>query len=141
MRNLLEYEFDVPPESIDANGHVNNVEYVRWMQDAGVRHHEVVGGPPLLAALAATWVARETTVRYLRPAMPGDRVRVRTWVAQSRRVLSTRHYEIRRAVDGVPLATGHTDWVLIDVATGRPKSIPPEIVALFADGDAEPGQS
>ncbi|MEZ0268514.1 MAG: acyl-CoA thioesterase [Phycisphaerae bacterium] len=133
MRNLLEYEFDVPAASIDANGHVNNVEYVRWMQDAGVRHHEAVGGAPLLAALAATWVARETTVKYLRPAMPGDRVRVRTWVAQSRRVLSTRHYEICRATDGVRLATGHTDWVLIDVATGRPKSIPPEIISLFAE--------
>jgi acyl-CoA thioester hydrolase len=73
--------------------------------------------------------------------MPGDRVRVRTWVAQSRRVLSTRHYEILRAPDGVRLATGHTDWVLIDVATGRPTCIPPQIVALFDDGDGEPSPS
>ncbi len=28
-----QYRFDVDQSSIDENGHVNNVEYVRWMQE------------------------------------------------------------------------------------------------------------
>ena len=26
------------PEVVDGNGHVNNVAYVQWMQDAAIRH-------------------------------------------------------------------------------------------------------
>ena len=29
-------EIAVDPSTIDANAHVNNVEYVRWMQDAAI---------------------------------------------------------------------------------------------------------
>lgn len=128
---LHEYEFDVPPEAMDANGHVNNVEYVRWMQEAAVRHFKSVSGPPAPAALGGNWVVRSHRVEYLRPGLPGDRVRVKTWVADYRRVQSLRKYEFRRAADGALLARGETEWVLVDASTGRPKSIPEELRALL----------
>ena len=31
-------ELVVPDTAIDANGHVNNVQYVQWMQDAAIAH-------------------------------------------------------------------------------------------------------
>ena len=34
-----------PPESIDALGHVNNQEYVRWMQEVAIAHSEAQGWP------------------------------------------------------------------------------------------------
>ncbi len=126
-----EYEFDVPPDAIDANGHVNNVEYVRWMQEAAVRHFESAGGNALMAAARASWVVRSHHVEYLRPAMRGERIRVRTWVEDFRRVMSRRRYEFVRAADGTTLARGETEWVFVDAATGRPKSIPEEIQRLF----------
>jgi acyl-CoA thioester hydrolase len=127
-----EYEFDVPPEAIDENGHVNNVEYVRWMQDAAVRHFSSLGGNARMDAAGATWVVRSHRVEYLRPAMAGERVRVRTWVEDFRRVMSMRKYEFTRSGDGTVLARGETEWVFVDAATGRPKSIPDEIQTLFA---------
>ena len=126
-----EYEFDVPPSAIDENGHVNNVEYVRWMQEAAVRHFESVGGTRVMEAVGATWVVRTHHVKYLRPARAGERVRVRTWVADLRGVMSMRKYEFHRAEDNAVLARGETDWVLIDAQTYRPKMIPPEIQMLF----------
>ena len=131
MPDAYEYEFVVPPSAIDVNGHVNNVEFVRWMQEAAVRHFESVGGGPVLAALGAIWVVRTHKVEYLRPAMPGERLRVRTCVADFRRVQSLRKYEFSRAEGGTVLVKGETDWVLVDTARGRPKSIPEEMRALL----------
>jgi acyl-CoA thioester hydrolase len=132
MPQSHEYEFDVLPEAIDENDHVNNVEYVRWMQEAAVRHFESVGGNRLMQAAGATWVVRSHHVEYLRPALRGERIRVRTWVEDFRRVMSKRKYEFLRATDGAALARGETEWVFVDAATGRPKSIPAEIQALFS---------
>lgn len=132
MANAYEYEFDIAADAIDENGHVNNVEYVRWMQDAGVRHFASVGGNALMQAAGAIWVARSHHVEYLRPALLGERIRVRTWVEDFRRVMSKRRYEFTRAADGTPLARGVTEWVFVDAQTGRPRSIPPEIQWLFA---------
>jgi acyl-CoA thioesterase FadM len=46
-------------------------------------------------------------------------------------VQSLRKYEFARADGGAVLVKGETDWVLVDVATGRPKSIPEEMRALL----------
>jgi acyl-CoA thioester hydrolase len=131
MRPAYEYEFPVPPEAIDENGHVNNVEYIRWMQEAAVRHFESVGGNELMHAAGATWVVRSHHVEYLRPALRGERIVVRTWVKDFRRVMSARQYEFVRAGDGTMLARGETEWVFVDAKTGRPRSIPAEVQALL----------
>ena len=127
-----EYEFDVLPDAIDANGHVNNVEYVRWMQEAAVAHADAAGCTDATRLAGASWVVRSHRVEYLRPARSGDRVRVLTWVADYRRVASLRRYRFVRAGDGTVLARGETDWIFVDATTGRPKSIPEPIRAMFA---------
>lgn len=126
-----EYEFDVDPTAIDANGHANNVEFVRWMQDAAVRHADATGCTAATRQAEATWVVRSHHVEYLRPAMVGERVRVLTWVADFRRAFSLRRYRFLRAADGALLAKGETDWVYVDVAAGRPRSVPEPIKAMF----------
>lgn len=131
MEHAYEYEIEVPPSAIDANGHVNNVQYVQWMQEAAVAHFTAAGGTPIMQAHAATWVVRSHQIEYLRPAQAGDRLAVRTWVEDFRRVMSLRKYEFTRSPDRTVLARGQTEWVFLDLATGRPKSIPPELRALF----------
>ena len=128
---LHEYEIEVDPSAIDGNGHVNNVEFVRWMQDAAVRHADASGCTAATRDAGATWVARSHHVEYLKPAFAGDRVRVRTWVADFRRAFSMRRYQFLRAADGTLLSKGETDWVFVDVKTGRPKSVPENIKVMF----------
>ena len=140
MEGVHEYDIEVDPSLIDANGHVNNVEYVRWMQDAAVRHADERGLTAATKAAGATWVVRSHKVEYLRPAVAGDRVRVMTWVADFRRAFSLRRYRFVRAADGEVLAKGETDWVFVDVARSRPRSVPEELKAMFevAPPDWEP---
>src|SRR3954470_6357794 len=123
------YDLIVGPESIDANGHVNNVEFVRWMQDAAVRHADARGLTAATRDAGATWVVRSHRIDYLRPAVAGDRVKVATWVADFRRAFSLRRYRFTRIADGTVLAKGETDWVFVDVKAARPKSVPDDLKA------------
>jgi len=125
------YTFAVPQEAIDENGHVNNVYYVQWMQDAAVRHYEFIGGVPPMQVLGATWVVRSHQIEYLAPAFAGDEIEVRTWVVNIRRVRSLRRYEFVRKSDGRLLAKGETDWVFVDANSGRPVAIPDGVSHLF----------
>jgi acyl-CoA thioester hydrolase len=125
------YDLTVPAAAIDANGHVNNVEFVRWMQEAAVHHADARGLTEATKGAGATWVVRSHQIEYLRPAFAGDALRVLTWVADFRRAFSTRRYRFTRPADGAVVAKGETNWVFLDVATARPKSIPPELQNLF----------
>jgi acyl-CoA thioester hydrolase len=133
------YTLTVPSEATDQNGHVNNVHYVQWMQDAAVRHYESIGGIPPTEAISATWVVRSHHIEYLTPAFAGDEIKVSTWVVNMRRVRSLRRYEFTRVLDGAVLVRGETDWVLVDIQTGCPISIPKTVSGIFRpllDGEA-----
>jgi acyl-CoA thioester hydrolase len=128
---VYRYEFSVPSEAIDENGHVNNVNYVQWMQDVAVRHFAFIGGVAPMQTLGASWVVRSHSIEYFSPAFAGDQIEVRTWVADIRRVRSLRRYEFVRKADGKLLVRGETDWVFVDAKTGRPLAIPADVAKIF----------
>lgn len=131
MPQIYHYELTVPKEAEDQNGHVNNVEYLRWMQDAAMQHSETTGCTQATNAAGATWVVRTHKIEYLKPAFAGDRVVVMTWVVNFRRVLSLRKYKMFRPADKALLAEGETDWVFVDAQKGTMRSIPKEVKASF----------
>jgi acyl-CoA thioester hydrolase len=120
----------ISKESIDENGHVNNVAYVQWMQDIAVDHYASIGGIEAQGP-ECTWVVREHRVEYLLPAFEGEEIEVRTWVENLRRVRSLRKYEFVRKSDDRLLVRGETDWVFVDVKTGAPRAIPAEVSSIF----------
>jgi acyl-CoA thioester hydrolase len=128
---IFRYRFQVPPLAIDENGHANNVQFVQWMQDVAVRHYESLGGLEPTQTLGATWVVRSHRVVYLAPAFEADWIEACTWVVNLRKVRSLRRYQFTRVSDGKILVTGETDWVFVEVRTGRLLAIPPAISDLF----------
>lgn len=124
---------------IDGNGHANNVAYVQWMQDVAVRHFAAVGGIEAMHNVGGSWVARSHRIEYLRPAYPGDRIEVRTWVADCRGVRSLRRYAFVRPSDDAVLARGETEWVFVSATTGRPMRIPESIRSAFTLEEDELG--
>ena len=131
-----QYELAVPPQAIDANGHVNNVSYVQWMQDVAIRHWRSLGGMEIDEEMNCTWVARSHHIEYLSPAFEGEIIEIKTWIDNVRRVRSVRKYEFHRVSDNRLLARGETDWVFVDVDSGRPKSIPEYIGKYVANQNA-----
>lgn len=127
------YEHPVVAESddIDANGHVNNVTYVRWMQDAATNHSGSAGATAAVVREGATWVVRSHRVEYLRPVMESDRLSVHTWIEEVEHVRSTRRYRFLRESDDREVARGETLWVCVDVSSGRPRAIPESVLECF----------
>ena len=134
--SIYTYTFNIPQSVIDENGHVNNVAYVGWMQEAAILHGEAVGYKP---AESASWFAREHHIKYFLPAFLGDEIEVRTWIAEWRRVRLHRKYEFTRLSDGNLLAEGDTDWVHVDTKSGKPISVPNEVQVLFPAVPEQPG--
>jgi len=126
------HTFSVPAASIDVNRHVNNLEYLRWMQDVATAHSAAQGWPlERYVDLGAGWFVRSHTIEYLRPAVEGDSLSILTWVAGFGSGSSPRRYLFWRAADRQIVARAQTLWVFVDFATGRPTRIPAALRSAF----------
>jgi acyl-CoA thioester hydrolase len=68
MPQIYRYELTVPEDALDVNGHVNNLEYLRWMQYIAILHSYSQGCTKVTTAAGAKWVVRMPRVEYLRSA-------------------------------------------------------------------------
>ena len=125
--------FEIPivvrPEDIDDMDHVNNVVYLRWVQDVALAHWLAHATPAMRAEYA--WVATRHEVDYKRAAVLGDAITGRTWIGDVDSRRFERFTEIVRDADGVVLARGRTLWCLIRRETGRITRIPDDLRACF----------
>jgi len=132
MPRILVQSLTVDASAIDLNGHVNNQDYVRWMQDIAMAHSTAQGwSMEHYRATNATWVIRSHFIEYIRPAFAGDEVLVATWVAGIAAQTSPRKYRFVRAGDGKTLVDAETLWVFCTATNGRPLDIPAEVREAF----------
>ena len=127
--SVLEYTLRVVSADIDRMGHVNNVTFVRYVQDAAAAHWHTVAPKDVQDAFA--WVCRRHEIDYRKPAFDGEELTVRTWVGVPSGATWERFTEITRSTDGAMIVSARTDWVMIDGATGRPRRIDPNWAAWF----------
>jgi len=124
--------FTVDSSSIDQNGHVNNQEYVRWMQDIATAHSDQQGWTTArYVATQTTWVIRSHFIEYIRPAFAGDEILAVTWVADIGTQSSRRKTRFLRTRDGKTMVEAETAWVYCDATTGRPTEITAEVRDAF----------
>ena len=132
MAEPHEYRHTVGDDEIDGLDHANNVAYVAWMQSAALDHSNALGWPgERYRRLGQGWVVRSHKIEYHLPALAGEEIVVRTWVATMKKATSLRRYEIVRASDVAVLATAETRWAFVDYATGQPARIPPDVAEAY----------
>ncbi len=122
----------VPTSAIDVNGHANNLEYLRWMQEVATAHSDAAGWTLARYQEArSTWVIRSHAIEYLRPAYAGETLLLLTWIGGFEDQTSPRHCLFWRERDRKVLARALTLWVFIDADTGRAQPIPEAFRAAF----------
>ena len=126
----FELAIDIEPADIDELGHVNNVVYVRWVQQAAVAHW--MAAAPEADRDTLRWIVLRHEIDYKQPARPGDAIVARTWVGTATRVRFERHTEVLRASDRTVLAKALTLWCPIDPQTGRPVAVSAEVRQCFS---------
>ena len=129
---VFRHPVTVQESDLDELGHASNIGYLRWLQDAAVAHSKAVGlGYERYVELGGVFVVRRHEIDYLRPALRGDELEVRTFVGSVMAAKSERRYEIVRLRDEVLIARAVTTWGFVDVSSGRPMRIPGEVYDAF----------
>jgi acyl-CoA thioester hydrolase len=119
------------PEDMDENGHVSNLVYLRWVQDAARAHSESLGWDhAAYMRVGAAFFVRRHEIDYLAAAVAGDRLRALTWISGWSAATTIRHTRLIRASDDKELARCKTTWAFVSM-TGRPRRILPEVVESF----------
>ena len=126
----FELPIEVRPEDIDELGHVNNVVYLRWVQEAATAHWRARADAGDQASLL--WVVRRHEIDYKRPAFLDTDVVARTWVGEARGREFERHTELVRGSDDRVLVRARTLWVPVDPETLRPTQVSERVRELFS---------
>lgn len=136
MTHVFNTVFRVRHDECDAYGHLYNANYLRLMQEAGIRASEDAGyDMAYYAELDRVWLVRRTHITFLRPAKMGEELEVTTWIRDLGRVRATRAYEVRVAGQDQLVAKADTDWAFLEASTGKPARIPSDLASRMAPGD------
>ncbi len=136
---VFEHSIDVAEADVDVQGHVNNVVYLRYVQDIAVAHWNAVTSREQRAT--NVWVVRRHEIEYLKPALSGDRLLARTWVGTFKGTTCERLTEIYRPGDDQTLVTARTLWILLDPVSHRPRRADDSLRALFESRQGSRNQS
>lgn len=110
---------------LDPYHHVNHAAYVTYLEAGRIEALEERGVRLFdLREEGLLLVATELRARFLRPALGGDRLRVRTRVEEVARVSSVWAQEILREED--VLVSSRLIGAVVDL-DGRPRRIPPSL--------------
>lgn len=127
-----DHKLRVGASDIDFMGHVNNANYLNWVQDAVLAHWRSIAPPHAVAE--HLWVALKHEITYRRPAFLDDDV-IATVILE--RVQGARAFYqtiIKRGEE--VLAEVQSSWCSVSADTLRPMRLAQDVIARFF-GDAE----
>ena len=129
-------------EHQDRLGHVNNVQYIHWLEDVGWQHISQLGAPwEEWKKHGAGMAVTDTHIQYLAAAKANDLIYIGTWLTGGDRLRMTRHFQIIRAADNRTLLRADMEYVCINLNTGKPRRNPPFLEQAHKTGITAPRQS
>ncbi|MEM7020688.1 MAG: thioesterase family protein [Pseudomonadota bacterium] len=119
-------ELTVGDDDIDLYGHTNNAVYLSWCEQVAWAHSEALGiGWPEYDELQRGMAVRKTQIEYFAPSFANEQVYVANWIIEADgRLTATRRYQICRVNDGATLVRARSDFVCIDLKSGKPRRMP-----------------
>lgn len=125
MRNY-QTKVTVGPEHLDELNHVNNVQYLEWVQQVSKEHWQKLSRPEWDARYV--WVVRSHHITYQQSALLGEELVLSTYVKEGKGAQSERHVVISKGDSETPVVTCKTNWVLLDARTGKPVRMPEAMI-------------
>ena len=126
---IFEYPITILPIDIDEQNHVNNISYLKWVQEVAIAHWTSVATKEMNEQYML--VVSRHEIDYLKSAYLNTKLIARTWVAELNGAKSDRYVTICEAETDVIIAKIKTTWYLLDAQNKRPKRIDPEITKVF----------
>lgn len=127
MKNLFEVKFRVTSADIDDLNHVNNVVYVKWMDEVAFKHWAYLTSEYPLPEYI--WVVTRHEIDYKGQAFLGDDIIAKTWVGETKGFTSVRVIEFYK--DAILVAKSQTIWAMLDAKTYRPTRIRENVLKVL----------
>lgn len=121
----------VQPSDIDFMGHVNNANYLNWVQDAVIDHWRTFA--PAEAVAAHLWVAIKHEITYRRPTFLDDTVIAHVILEKVQGARAFYETIIKRGED--VLAEVKSSWCCLDAETLRPARLARDLIEKFLPTD------
>jgi acyl-CoA thioester hydrolase len=123
------------PEDIDFFDHVNNVVYLRWVQEVSMAHWFAAATEAQKAAIG--WVVMRHEIDYLGSAHLEDEIAGRTWVGTAKKHIFERFVEVVRVRDNQVLARARSLWCPVDMRTRRLTRVGADVYERFSIPSSE----
>lgn len=109
---------------IDYVGHVNNCEYIRWMENGRIRLLEAIGLPVTVIAQGdgIVPILTETHICYRKPFFLGDTARIEMWISQLNNASAIMEFRFYNP-SGDLCAEGWQKGLFADRQTLRPRRL------------------
>lgn len=127
-RQLIRVPIDVRWRDLDAFNHVNNANFLTFLEEARLRWFETLPGPWIDESIAPLLAA--ANVNYRRPIGWPARVAVDLWAERiGNSSLTIGHRIVDADDDAILYADGNTVLVWIDRGSGRSSALPASVRA------------
>tara|TARA_R100000935_G_scaffold58078_1_gene93788 strand:+ start:1107 stop:1511 length:405 start_codon:yes stop_codon:yes gene_type:complete len=126
---IFEKEITVKASDLDELKHVNNVQYVQWIQDIAKEHWEKRASVEILNTYF--WVVIRHEIDYKKQAFLNDELVIQTFVGDHTHVTSHRMVNIINKETNEVLVDAKSTWCLMDYKTKKPVKISEEMVRFF----------
>lgn len=119
----------LPEQSSNEVDHINNIEYLRWIDKASQLHCDVFGWTrDRLLEENIMWFVARHEIDYRSEAKSTDTLLLTTWVEDVRKVKSWRTTYIHVLGEHPRVVCQcKTLWVLVDLHTRKPTTVPIEM--------------
>ncbi|MEQ9519316.1 MAG: acyl-CoA thioesterase [Parvibaculum sp.] len=130
----------VKPDYIDEFQHTNNVVYLTWMAKAAWEHSKALGLDfEAYQKVGKGMVVRAHEMEYLAPSHDGEEITIATWITgNDKRLRLRRRFQMVNQKIGKTLLRGRSDFVCIDIASGRASRMPDAFINTYALTATEP---
>ena len=130
---VFQTQIQVKPEHLDHFQHVNNVQYLKWVNHAAHLHWEQETSKEQREKY--TWMVIKHQIDYKKQAFLNDELILKTWVDKFTHVASIRSVQILRADDHSICASAQSKWCFLDKANLKPMRIPQDIKEPFIESE------
>jgi acyl-CoA thioester hydrolase len=122
---VFERPITIKSEDIDEMNHVNNVVYLRYVQEIAELHWKTHA--PINLQQEVAWVVVRHEIDYITEIKKDDTILAKTWLAEKKGATSFRHVELLNTQTQKIAAKAITTWCMLDRQTLRPKRIDDQV--------------
>lgn len=135
-------DIEVDEAAIDHYGHVNNAEYLRWIEQVSWAHSRHLGlGIEDYRQHDRAMAVHRHELDYLAPAHAGEHLRLATWIVGcDGRLTLTRRFQLTRPRDDCTLLRARTRFACIELSSGRARRLPAAYVAIYGGAQVDEGE-